>query len=240
LRRQFPGAQVQTKVEGKRGRDVLKGRFRRVRIEMANFQLAAAPLGSPHKSKKQGKIGRFELALSNFSLSMMGTQVPVQSMEMNFNDVVYDWGVLRKHSQVRLISAGPADAKLALSAPALQPVLQAKFKEVQNLKLSFGANNRVRVTGTRAAPLVGTPIGFVLNGRIEARNGDQLWLADPAVEMGGIPLAATLASPLIGNLNPLYAFDPEKKSPLRVQITSLQTRGDVAHLTANLLFRPTP
>ena len=44
LRKQFPGAQVQVKIEGKRGKNVLNGRFRKIDIELANLTLDEIPL----------------------------------------------------------------------------------------------------------------------------------------------------------------------------------------------------
>ena len=45
LKKQFPNAQVQVNIEGKRGKDVLNGRFRRVDIELTNLSLSEMPLG---------------------------------------------------------------------------------------------------------------------------------------------------------------------------------------------------
>jgi hypothetical protein len=239
LQKQFPGAQVQTEVEGKRGRAVLKGRFKRVRINMSNFRLEGVPLGSDQKTESRGEIGRFEVALNNFSVPLMGGEVPVQALQMNFNDVVYDRGVLKKNSQIRLISAAPGDAQLTVTSAALQTVLQAKFKEIKNLKLAFGANNAVTVTGTRPAPVFGTPINVQLKGRVEVRNGNQILLANPQVQMGGLPVPDRLAENFTGNLNPLYTFDPERKAPIRVDITNVQIVGNLALLTAKLTVMPT-
>ena len=44
LQKQFPNAQVQVKIEGKRGKDVLNGRFRKIDIELANLTLTELPL----------------------------------------------------------------------------------------------------------------------------------------------------------------------------------------------------
>ncbi len=44
LQKQFPGAQIEVKIEGKRGKDVLNGRFRSIDIELANLTLTELPL----------------------------------------------------------------------------------------------------------------------------------------------------------------------------------------------------
>lgn len=44
LKKQFPGAEVQVKIEGKRGKDVLNGRFRKIDIELAHLALDELPI----------------------------------------------------------------------------------------------------------------------------------------------------------------------------------------------------
>ena len=44
LEKKFPGAQVQVKIEGKRGKDVLNGRFRKIDIDLANLTLEELPI----------------------------------------------------------------------------------------------------------------------------------------------------------------------------------------------------
>ena len=44
LQKQFPDAQIEVKIEGKRGKDVLNGRFRSIDIDLANLTLTELPL----------------------------------------------------------------------------------------------------------------------------------------------------------------------------------------------------
>ena len=46
LQRKFPGADVQVAIEGKRGKDVLNGRFRVISIELTNLSLDELPFAS--------------------------------------------------------------------------------------------------------------------------------------------------------------------------------------------------
>lgn len=46
LRQKFPGADVKVVIEGKRGKDVLNGRFRKIDIELANLTLDELPITS--------------------------------------------------------------------------------------------------------------------------------------------------------------------------------------------------
>jgi hypothetical protein len=240
LQQRFPGAQVQAQVEGKRGRNVLKGRFQRVHIAMSDFQMGGASIGiqAVPEAKSRGEVGRFELALRNFAFPVAGSLVQVGALDMNFDSVVYDWNALKKESMLKIVSAGPAAARVSLPAQSLEPVLRSKFKDVQNLKLTLLPNNRLRLTGTRLAPIFNTSIGLTFTGQIEIRNGREIWVTRPNVQMGGVPVAAPLANAFLGGLNPVYAFDAEGKSPLRIQVTSLKTENNTAELNANLVFVP--
>ena len=46
LQKQFPGAEVKVVIEGKRGKDVLNGRFRTINIELANLTLDELPIAA--------------------------------------------------------------------------------------------------------------------------------------------------------------------------------------------------
>ena len=50
LKKKFPGADVKVVIEGKRGKDVLNGRFRKIDIELANLTLNELPIGSSASS----------------------------------------------------------------------------------------------------------------------------------------------------------------------------------------------
>lgn len=51
LKKQFPGAEIQVKIEGKRGKDVLNGRFRKIDIELANLSLSELPIQTGSSSQ---------------------------------------------------------------------------------------------------------------------------------------------------------------------------------------------
>ena len=46
LKKRFPGANVKVVIEGKRGRDVLNGRFKRVDVELADLTLSDLPIAT--------------------------------------------------------------------------------------------------------------------------------------------------------------------------------------------------
>ena len=50
LRRKFPGAEVRVVIDGKRGKDVLNGRFKRVDVELSNLTLDELPIAAASAS----------------------------------------------------------------------------------------------------------------------------------------------------------------------------------------------
>lgn len=236
LVQRFPGATVNAEVEGKKGRDVLKGRFRRVKLSLANFDLSGGGLGvqAVPSAKSLGRVGRFEMSLRDFAFS----GVRVGTLDVGFGAATFDWKALKNQSQLKVVSCEPGTAKLSIAAAAIEPFLKTRLKDVQDMKLSIAPDNRVKVSGKRPAPIVNVPVSFEVAGRLEVRNGREIWLADPTATMGGMALAAPLAKAALGSVNPLYVFDPENKSPFAVQITKLKTGADNVELNANLIFKP--
>lgn len=236
LAQRFPGATIDAEIEGKKGRDVLKGRFRRVKLSLANFELEGSGLGVQvvPNVKSEGRVGRFELSLRDFSYSGL----KVGSLEMGFDDATFDWKALKNHSQLKVARCGPGQAALSLASSSLEPLLKTRLKDVQNMKLAVMPNNRVRLSGTRPAPLINTPIGFEVSGRLEVRRGREIWLADPRAEMGGVPLTAPLARAVVGSLNPVYQFDAEGKAPFAINITELKTDRNTVELKADMTLKP--
>src|SRR5437762_3013993 len=94
LRKKFPGATVNVEIEGKRGRDALKGRFKTVRVELANARVDGFPIQgkesddtTPEKAVKEGTIEHLELELRDFSFG----DLPVKTATLSFDDVRYDF-----------------------------------------------------------------------------------------------------------------------------------------------------
>ena len=235
MAQRFTGATVDAEVEGKKGRDVLKGRFRRVKLSLSNFDLAGGGLGvqAVPSAKSLGRVGSFELSLRDFAFS----GVRVGALDVGFGAATFDWKALKNQSQLKVVSCEMGTAKLSVTSAAIEPFLKTKLKDVQEMKLSIAPGNRVKVTGKRPAPIVNVPMPFEVAGRIEVRNGREIWLVDPTATMGGIPLAAPVAKAATGTINPLYVFGSDK-SPFAVQITNLTTGTDNAELLANLSFIP--
>lgn len=185
-------------------------------------------------AKSEGRVETFELALRDFRWNGL----PVASLDMTLRDVAFDWKSLRKRSEVNLVRVGPGTAQLHLAADALMPFLKSKLSDVSEPKLQLMADNRVRIEGSKPAPLLNVPLPFSVDGRLGARNGNELWLEEASISMGGVPLAAPLAKAFTGDLNPIYVFDREGRAPFRLNIQSLQTSAVGLDIAAALRFVP--
>lgn len=236
LRRQYPGRQIDVEVKGKRGLNVVRGKFKSVTLTMSGGSATGAnlfPIAAVPKAKKAGRIGRIAVQLRDFDLDGLR----IESADLNWSDVVYDWGTLRKTSQMNFVSAGPATARVLIPASSLQTLLLQRVKDIQNPKMSL-QNGRILVSGTRPAPIFGTPLPFTLSARPEVRNQTEIWLADVQATMSGSPLPPALVSGLTEKFNPVYKFSFSDKWPFSMNITRLNAQNDKLEVLADLTFIP--
>jgi hypothetical protein len=228
LRKMFPGAQVKAEIEGKRGRDVLKGRFKSARLSMSNFSFGeGAGLGVQvvPSASSQGRIGRFEMSLRDF-----GAQgFRVSALDLSIDNVLLDWKALRKSSQLKLVSPPASDtttprtsgrARLVLGQAALEGFVRTRFPDLGKSRVTLSNGRMISVAGARE--FLGASFPFELSGRLEVRDGRALELRDPQVLAAGVPLAPALAAPLLKNLGTLYELDPVGRWPLAMRVTSLK------------------
>ena len=266
LRRQMPNAQVQVSVEGRRGLDVLNGKFKSMRFQIdadgdnstrivpvvaptapnnapgdaktpsdAKTSSDAFAISAVSKAQKAGRIGQFSVVLRDFDIE----GVRIESAELNWKDVVYDWGALRKKSRFDVVTAGAADVRAVVAASSLQSFIAQKTTEIQNPKLSL-RNGRFIVSGTRAAPIFGTQLPFTLSARPEVRNGTEIWLADAQASFAGAPLPSSLVNDLAARFNPVYTLALGEKWPFSVRISRVSAQNDKLEVLAALTFIPAP
>jgi len=230
LRAKYPDAKVEVDVKGKRGTNVLNGRFDEVAVRMADFSAGAAgfSLVAVPDARKKGFLGKTSIRLQNFGAG----GVRVAALNLEWNDVVYDRAALTKDSRLAIVSAGAARGELVLAADALLPFIAAKMPEVENARLRF-SGGLMTLSGTRAAPLVGTPIGFSLVAKPVAR-GRELWLEDVQIAFGGAQVPEAFSKSLVGNLNPIFVFDKDNKFPFRITKSAVALHDDNANGTLQL------
>jgi hypothetical protein len=231
LRKTFPRATVNAEVEGKRGRAVLKGNFRRVRLELANVgNIQGLPFVPAHKAEKVGHLGRLELALRDFQFNGL----PVEKAEFAFDKVEYDTKALKETSKLMLLRSGPATARMTIGAPALETLMARNLKGITDVKMSL-RDGRVVMNGKKQLPLVEIGVPFTFTARPEPR-GNEIWLTDARVAMENVTGFTFPVKNLLGDLNPIYAFDPEGKWPFRVRITNVTAQNDSMEIATDFAF----
>jgi hypothetical protein len=199
--------------------------------------LAALPgaSGTSSSAAKPGSIGRIALQLRDFDYS--GVRVDVGNIEFNSLTYLVDEAGTgsRSEESMKVTGAGPSKAHLVVSAASLQKLMQGRIKDVQDLRLSL-QNDRVKITGTRPAPLIGVPMPFSLDGRLEARQGDQLWLSDAQLSLGGAPVPAAMTKSILNSMNPIYVVDFTQRWNFRTDIKTIAARNNKLDITGNLVF----
>ena len=229
LRKLFPGAQVRVDVQGKRGRDVLKGRFRSARVEMSRFSFetgAGLAMQVVPAAKDLGRVGRFEVALRDFGFAGFR----IASAEMSVDNLLVDWKALRKSSQLKLVSSPDVTlgrttgrVRLVLGQDALQSWVRQKFPDLQDATVSLAGDAGIQVSGTRA--FLGAALPFQLSGVLRLRENRVLEVSAPTITAGGAPLPAALAAPFTRSLSSLYEIDPKGTWPLSVTDARLRVES---------------
>jgi hypothetical protein len=235
LRRTYPQATVNAEVEGKKGRAVLKGHFRRVRLEMSGIGDVDNLPFSTGKATKLGYLGRLELALSNFRFGGL----PVESSEFTFEDVAYDFNALRKESKLSIVQCGPAQAKIVLGAGALQQHFGDSLEGVTDVKISL-RGGLLHLDAKKKLPLIPIGVPFHLSARPVVKNQNEIWLTEGRLSFENTTGLSLRVNNLLADLNPIYAFDPQKKWPFRVQLTSVAAQNNQMQINAALHFANMP
>lgn len=235
LQKAYPGSKVHVEIEGKRGTNVLKGKFRRVRVELSDLTLNSLPFSpvsgaasntQPAPKIKIGKAEKIEFALAN--VNFLG--LPIARANFDFNTVEYDFNALKKRSQFQIVSMGPAQMKLELGAPALRALFAERLKDLENVAIAF-EDDQLILTAQRDVVGLKTPI------RLTARPvgmGSTVRLENPTLKVGGVALPALAANAVLKDVNPVYTFDSEGTWPFNVDLQTLSTQNNTLVLTANL------
>lgn len=236
LRAKFPGATVNVEIEGKRGKDVLSGRFKSVQVEMSNLRIDDFPIqagmatqattatGEAAPAPKISTIGHLQLSLRNLTFGNLA----VKSVELSFDDVKYDYNALKKRSEIHLISFSNGKIAMGIEAAALAPLVVKRSPGIVDPHVEL-RGNEIIVTGKRE--FLGTSANLLVKGPIVARERS-LDLDNARVEVAGLVLAPLLAKPIIKTINPLYEFD--EKWPFNLQIGRIAADNNLLQIEAAL------
>ena len=183
-------------------------------------------------AQDRGHVGHAEIALKNFGLGPLR----VTSLDATFENVTYDWKELKNGRALAIESAGAARATLVVPAASLEMALKARLTSIQNPRVSL-QNGLVRITGTRAVPIVGTPLPVLFTGRPTTR-GNEIRLEDTTLAIGGAPVPGLVVRTLLGEINPVFSVDKEGTWPYRVTLTRASAQNEALSLEAVLTFVP--
>ncbi|RYX84026.1 DUF2993 domain-containing protein [bacterium] len=230
LRKKFPGATVNVEIEGKRGRDVLNGRFKRVHVELSNLHIEDFPIQTvneatePDKKAKFSTIGHMEVSLRDLTFN----DLPVKTAEISFDDVKYDFNALKKKSDIKLISFSNGKIALGVEAASMTPLIYKRVPDIKNPHVELKGGEIV-LTGRKE--LLGAGADILVRGPIVSR-GANLDLEGARVEVAGLAIAPLLSGPIVRSLNPLYSFD--EKWPFNVQVTKIAAENDLLQIEGTL------
>lgn len=236
LRRQFPGATVGVQVSGKRGKDVVNGRFKDIRISLADLSFEALPVSAnPSQSlveKKAPKVGRVDHLELDLQRLQFG-QLPVERLRVAFDNVRYDFGALKNRSQLRLLSFTNGRVLLGIRGRSLGSLFALRAPEVTNPSVDV-QNGEIILRGQRDVLGILTPVE--VRGPVVAR-GENIEIGQARVLVNNAALPPAVAAPIVRGINPLFRFDPEAKGPFLLQVNSIQSQNGVIEVQGALTLR---
>ena len=234
LRKRYPNAEIKATVTGKSGKDVVRGRFKSVKLEMARLgAIDGVPLQTAAtKAKSVGRVGHFEVALKDFTFD----KTAVESASLTLDNVLYDLNALKEKNQINITGSDPGSARLAVTCKALDDLLAERFPQLGELHITM-KEGVVRCDGKKMLPLVKIGIPFHMTARVEVRNTNELWIVDERILFEKVPGFTLPVGKLFELLNPVYVFDKEKKWPFEVRVTKMTADNDKIEVDAALKFR---
>lgn len=260
LRRKFPDAKIQVEVEGKRGLNVISGKFGLVKVRMEGFKAGAnslalyavpvvrgvdsrpahdsgalivtAPVAVPSRSVKTGSFGKAIVELRDFGFET----TRIDEADIEVNELVYDFNALTKRGQLAIVSAGPGSSRIRLGETSLESIVKFKLPQVQNPRVNI-SGGLLHLSGSRAAPIIGTPINFSISAKPVARGGE-LWAEEVRMSLGGANLPQFVSNSLLYDLNPVFVFNPDGKLPFRVVSSNIVMHEKAVEFLGSLAFVP--
>jgi len=228
LRERYPGATVNVDIEGKSGSNVLKGRFKSIKVEMDKLKLDDLPFSSS-KATKIGRAGRIELLLRNFTWNGLA----LEKADFKFQDVEYDLGAMKDRGELNIVRCGPATAYLKMTAASLNKLIGGKLKDVPGARLEV-SEGKLRILGEKVVFGLGVPFEM---SAVPTGRGAQIYLEQAQIKVGGVPLPALAVKPIMADVNPMFVFDVDNKWPFSVQMTQVLAQDNALEIFGSLPFK---
>ena len=264
LKQKFPGADVKVSIEGKRGKDVLNGRFRKIDIELANLTLDELPLetsASAAPAVVRAPGGTIQAATPRAQNEAQFEAVKIEKPKKVQLGRTGDLNIIVRNFKWQTLPVERADfhfSDVEYDFGALKN--QSQFKLVRVGKSSMhlelrpealtpllakrveNVNNPVlklsdgqlSVNGSRN--FYGLTAPFELKGQ-PGWSGSQVILTNPKLLVSGVPVPALVATPMLKSVNPLYSFDELKDLPFAVKLTKVEARDGKLQVDADLVLQ---
>ncbi len=254
LRKKFPGAVVKVVIDGKRGKDVLNGRFKRVDVELSDLTLDELPIAASAPASPNVSVTAVApaVAMPGSANSAVGAARPAVTEAV-------------KTPKIKLGRAGEINISVKQFHWNKLPVERADF-HFENVEYDFGAlksRSEFVLIRTGAArmhlelapdaltPFIEKRVANVSNASVHIGDGtlsvqgqrtlygvaapfevkgapgfigSQVILQQPSLRISGLPVPALMATPLLKSVNPLYSFADLKDLPFTVNLTAVTAR----------------
>lgn len=232
--------EVHVKLKGPHGYRMLRGNFSRAEVTLKGFDFSALEVdklvpgsaGGERSDIRTGRIGELMLNCSDVVYESM----EIDQLVLRLKRVRYDVEAAQKQNQISLISMESGTADIRIAEWSLNRKVASLLPDVSSPRVRLTTGGVV-LTGRKT--ILALPIPFSVSGKLRGRN-NEVYLVDPELNIGILRMPHGFADRLLGEVNPVFAFDPRGELPFTLEFTSLTARGKTLSLQSDVDLRVNP
>lgn len=192
------------------------GDLARATIDASLFDTPELPLFTEPDRPKDGRLGRLELRLHDFTLA----ELHVESLSANIPSCRYDLRLARSARKIRLSESGEGEGQVLLSQDDLAGYAAFKYPFLKGLRVRLLPAGLLEMNGV--ADMLAFQAPFEASGRLALDGPRKIILLDPHMSMNGWPVDAKTLDSLLGRVNPLIDLDRDLHLHGAMDLTSLE------------------
>jgi hypothetical protein len=172
-----------------------------------------------------GRVGKMQINAGNFSYD----GVRYQNLSAGLGEIRFDWkNALRGDIEIESMQSG--NLGLQLRADQATKLLAPRLPSVRNAQLRF-QNGAANLSGQ--SDWYGVRIPFEVGGKLSVQT-NQVRAEDLNLKIARLRLPDFVADEITRSVNPLYDFDPDRKWPIAVNLSTADARNDVLSMRGGL------
>jgi len=173
-----------------------------VTIRASHFSTEGLPLYTEPERSRNGKVHRFEMHLTDFSLNGLR----IDQLDAKIPNCRYDFSLALRKRKIRLSQSGIGEGSVKVLDRDLGAFLVRKYAEIKRATVVI-RNGVVDVEGYGEFIILTT--NFHVRAKLAIQNDTQLVLQDAQIDFDGRPADAAASSVLLEALSPIVDLDAD-------------------------------